>query len=90
LFPRAGVLKAFLGLAASLGATLYAGGFEHSIDGQLAFLGFIALLPAVVALPAIPLLNYVPYLERCETDEGQHFLTTGESPMKDSSSYEHM
>eukprot|EP00884_Botryococcus_braunii_P006925 jgi/Botrbrau1/16233/Bobra.0066s0019.1 len=72
-----GVLKSFLGLAASLAATIYAGGFPHGREGQLAFLGFLTLLPAAVAIPALPLLNHVPYLERCETSEGPRSLSTG-------------
>ena len=68
-----GSLKTFLGLSASIAATIYAGAFT---DG-LSFLLFLALGPPALGLLMLPLLNHVPYVEDCEVDLSAHKPATG-------------
>lgn len=71
---RAGTLKSFLGLSASLMSTIYVAAFQP--DG-LSFLLFVACLPVVVGFATIPFLNQVPYLEACEIEDQHQYMTTG-------------
>lgn len=71
---NAGILKTFLGLSASILATMY--GTLFSPNG-IHFVLFLATAPACLALLALPLMNHVPHLEENETKHGKRWLTTG-------------
>ena len=58
-----GILKAFLGLSASIGTAIYTGYFAPQ---ALDFLAFLALGPAALAACTIPFLNHVPHTQRSE------------------------
>lgn len=68
-----GLVKASVGLSASLYASAYTSVFQPAADR---FLLFLALMPTVVGLVAMPLVNYVPFVQRSETDRGQSIFST--------------
>jgi len=71
---RAGVLKTFLGLSASILSSIYATCFTpKGVD----FLLFLAVGPALLGLLVVPLMNHVPHVEGNETAHGKRWLGTG-------------
>ena len=70
----AGILKGFLGLSASICATIYIGVFKPH---ELSFLLFLALFPAALGLLALPLLNVVPFEEQSQSPDVHHGFTPG-------------
>jgi len=81
-FPAArgttvGLIKASVGLSASLYTAAYTSAFDHRADQ---FLMFLAIVPAAVGILAVPLINYVPYVQSSEIDRGRRhraFSTEG-------------
>lgn len=68
-----GIMKASVGLSASLYSISYTCGFEPHADQ---FLLFVAVMPAVIVLfIGIPLMNFVPYVQESELDKGQSAFT---------------
>ena len=74
----AGVLKAFLGLSASIGTAIYTGYFAPQ---ALDFLAFLALGPAALAACTIPFLNHVPHTQRSEAGPDSFGLTSSTPAM---------
>ena len=72
----AGILKGFLGLSASICATIYIGVFKPD---QRSFLLFLALFPAVLAVLALPFVNLVPFEEQSESPAVHKGFTPGET-----------
>jgi uncharacterized membrane protein YgcG len=60
-----GLVKAAVGLSASLYASAYTGFLQPRADR---FLLALALAPSAVALLALPLVNCVPFTQRCEAE----------------------
>ncbi|KAG7673357.1 hypothetical protein Ndes2526B_g03202 [Nannochloris sp. 'desiccata'] len=65
--PVVGIIKAGVGLSASIYSAAYLGVFQPRIDH---FLLFLAIAPATIGLLAVPLMNYVPYVQRSELEGG--------------------
>ena len=65
--PVVGIIKAGVGLSASIYSAVYLGAFQPRID---TFLLFLAMTPATIGLLAVPLMNYVPYVQRSELEGG--------------------
>jgi MFS family permease len=70
--PVVGIIKASVGLSASIYSAAYIGAFQPRIDN---FLLFLAITPATVGLLAVPLMNYVPYIQRSELEGGFHVFS---------------
>ena len=70
-----GILKAFLGLSASIGTAIYTGYFAPQ---ALDFLAFLALGPAALAACTIPFLNHVPHTQRSEAAPDAFGFTSSE------------
>ena len=69
----AGILKAFVGLSASVFSTLYLGLFASHV---VRFLAFLCLAPAAVALAALPFLNCVPFVQCSELESEHTYFST--------------
>lgn len=65
--PVVGIIKAGVGLSASIYSAAYLGAFQPRVDH---FLLFLAIAPASIGLLAVPLMNYVPYVQRSEKEGG--------------------
>ncbi|DBA71965.1 TPA: hypothetical protein ACH3X2_010713 [Trebouxia sp. C0005] len=69
-----GLLKACVGLSASVYTSIYVG-FEE--PDAITYLLYLAFIPAIVVMCSIPFVNFVPYTQKSELATRPQFCTTG-------------
>ncbi|DBA83628.1 hypothetical protein WJX77_000101 [Trebouxia sp. C0004] len=69
-----GLLKACVGLSASVYTSIYVG-FEE--PDAITYLLYLAFIPAIVVMCSIPFINFVPYTQKSELSTQPQFCTTG-------------
>lgn len=69
-----GLLKACVGLSASVYTSIYVG-FEE--PDAITYLLYLAFIPAIVVMCSIPFVNFVPYTQKSELSTRPQFCTTG-------------
>ncbi|KAL3138776.1 hypothetical protein ABBQ32_005620 [Trebouxia sp. C0010 RCD-2024] len=69
-----GLLKACVGLSASVYTSIYMG-FEE--PNAIRFLLYLAFIPALVGLCSLPFVNFVPYTQKSEMCSEPKICTTG-------------